>query len=147
VLAVPFVAVAETVAAIGETGGTIVVDATNVVGEALPPTAHSIVDVVASVNPDAVIVKAFNTIGAEAFLDPSIDGRALFLPVAGDRPAADTVAAMAEAIGFDALVVGDRTVVPLLEAHAALWIHLALRTGLGRGFGFARMERTGGAAG
>lgn len=141
VLAVPFAAVAETVRALGDIGGSVLVDATNTVADALPSGAATIPDVIAGVNPDATIVKAFNTIGAEAFTAPTIEDRPLFLPIAGDRPAADEVQSLASDIGFDAMVIGDRSVVHLLENFAELWIHLAFRKGLGRDFGFARLER------
>ncbi len=141
VLAVPFAAVADTVAALGDVGDATMVDATNTVGGILPDGADSILDVIAAVNPSATLVKAFNTIGAEAFLEPSIAGTKLFLPIAGDRPAADSVAQLANDVGFDALVIGDRSAARIVENAAELWIHLAFRTGLGRDFGFARLDR------
>ncbi len=144
-LAIPFAAVASTVAAIGDLGDAVLIDATNAVGMPLPPGAASIADVIAAANPAAVIVKAFNTIGAENYLHPAIDGRALFLPIAGDGHgdggAADRVGALAVAMGFDAVVIGDRSSIQLVESFAALWVHLAFRTGLGREFGFARLSR------
>lgn len=140
-LAVPFAAVAETARAIGDTGDSVLIDATNTVGGSLPAGASTVVDVIATVAPDAVIVKAFNTIGAEAFTAPTINDRPLFLPIAGDRPGADGVRRLAASIGLDAVVIGDRTAVHLLESFAELWIHLAFRTGLGRHFGFARLDR------
>ncbi len=141
VLAVPFPAVAETVAGLDDVGDAVLVDATNVVGGTLPDGATSILDVIARVNPSATLVKAFNTIGAEAFLAPSIDATPLFLPIAGDRPGADLVAELASDIGFDALVIGDRSAARIVEHAAELWIHLAFRTGIGRDFGFARLTR------
>ena len=142
VLAVPFAAVADTVLALGDVGDAVLVDATNTVGSPLPDGASTIVDVIAAAAPCASIVKAFNTIGAEAYTAPTIDDTALFLPIAGDLPAADVVHRLASDIGFDAMVVGGRDTVHLLEHFAELWIHLAFRTGLGRGFGFARLTRT-----
>jgi len=141
VLAVPYAAVSATVAALGDIGDAVLVDATNTVGGTLPDGATSILDVIAEVNPSAILVKGFNTIGAEAFLHPTIDSRALFLPVAGDQPGADLVAGLATDIGFDAIVVGDRSAARIVENVAELWIHLAFRTGLGRDFGFARLHR------
>ena len=141
ILAVPYGAVADTVAALGDVGDAILVDATNTVGSDLPEGAATIVDVIARANPDARIVKAFNTIGAEAFLHPEVDGTALFLPVAGDEGAVDTVAALAVDMGFDALPIGGRDTVLLLEGFAALWIHMAFRVGQGRDFGFAKLHR------
>jgi len=136
-----YAAVAEVVRNLGDLDGAVLVDATNVVGGALPDGARSVLDVIARANPDAALVKAFNTIGAEAFLSPTIDGMPLFMPIAGDQPGADLVCRLAIEIGFDAMVIGDRDAAPVVEHAAELWIHLALRAGLGRGFGFARLQR------
>jgi predicted dinucleotide-binding enzyme len=141
VLAVPYMAVSDTVAALGDIGDTVLVDATNTVGTTLPDGAASILDVIAETNPSATLVKGFNTIGAEAFVNPTIDSRALFMPIAGDQPGADLVAELATDIGFDAIVIGDRCTARIVENTAELWIHLAFRTGLGRDFGFTRLER------
>ncbi len=141
VLAVPFAAVHDTVSALGDLGESVLIDATNTVADTLPDHATTIADVITTANPAAIIVKAFNTIGAEAFTSPTIDHRPLFLPIAGDSPAAEQVRQLAEQIGFDAVVIGDRTAIRLLETFAELWIHMAFRTGLGRNFGFARLKR------
>lgn len=137
VLAVPFAALGDVLTAIDEPGDTILVDATNTVGSALPDVAH-IPELILQAHPGAAVVKAFNTIGAEAFLHPQSGAGNYFLPIAGPAEAATTVADLATAMGFDALVIGDLSTAGLLEAHAALWIHLAFRAGLGRDFGFVR---------
>lgn len=144
VLAVPFAAIDDVLGSIGDPGATVLVDATNAVGVPLPDGATDIPQLLRQRYPDATIVKAFNTIGAEAYLDPIVDGRPCFLPIAGPQPAAETVRDLAASMGFDAVVVGDLDAVPLLEWHARLWIHLAFRVGLGRDFGFARVTRRGG---
>lgn len=119
----------------------IVVDLTNTVGTDRPPGAASVLDVIAEAGVASPLVKAFNTIGAEAHLHAVVDGTPLFLPVAGDAPAVDHVVALARSIGFDALAIGDRSAARLNEGFAEVWIHLAFRPGLGRDFGFARMHR------
>ena len=142
VLAVPFDAVASTAVAIGDLGDdVIVIDATNTVGASLPAGMTSTPDVIRANNRTATVVKAFNTIGAEAYLAPTIDDHDLFLPIAGEASAAEAVAALASDLGFDALVIGGDDAVSIVEAFAGLWIHLAFRTGLGRDFGFARLDR------
>jgi predicted dinucleotide-binding enzyme len=140
VLAVPFAAVRDVLVAIGDPGGTIVVDATNAVGVELPEGVDHVAELIHRVHPDAVVVKAFNTIGAEAFLRPRVGDQAYFLPIAGPEPAASVVRDLAVDMGFDAIVIGDIDTAGLLESHARLWIHLAFRTGLGRSFGFVRMS-------
>ncbi|MEM9748248.1 MAG: NAD(P)-binding domain-containing protein [Actinomycetota bacterium] len=141
VLAVPHAAVEEAVRAVAPPADAIVIDATNPVGRVLPDGADSTLDVVAATGVASPLVKAFNTIGAEAFVSPEIDGSPLFLPVAGDSPAAERVADLARSMGFDALVVGGRAEARLNENVAEFWIHLAFRVGLGRDFGFARLRR------
>ena len=143
ILAVPYDAVVATVEALGEVGDAVLVDATNTLGSDLPAGASTIVDVIAGANPEARIVKAFNTIAAEAFLAPSIQGTPLFLPVAGDEGAVDLVTSIATDMGFDALAIGGRDSVHLLESFASLWIHLAYRVVGGRDFGFAKLHRAG----
>jgi predicted dinucleotide-binding enzyme len=137
VLAVPYAALDETLVALGDPGDTVLIDATNTVGLSLSEGAAHIVEEIHRRHPSATVVKAFNTIGAEAFLDPEIDGHRLFLPVAGPGAAAERVADLARSMGFDARVIGDIDTAHLLESFAALWIHLAFRTGLGRRFGFS----------
>lgn len=141
VLAVPHAAVEDAVRTVAPDSDTVVVDATNPVDRALPAGAASTLDVIAAAGVASPLVKAFNTIGAEAFVSPEIDGSPLFLPIAGDSPAAERVADLARSIGFDALVVGGRAEARLNENVAEFWIHLAFRVGLGRDFGFARLER------
>jgi len=141
VVAVPFAAVDDVIVAIGDPGHAIIVDATNTVGAALPDGVDHIAELIHRTHPDAAVVKAFNTIGAEAFLEPVAGGQRFFLPIAGPAPAADTVRSLAESMGFDALVVGDIDTAGLLEDFARLWIHLAFRSGLGRDFGFVRVAR------
>lgn len=136
VLAVPYQAITDTVSAIADLSNVVVIDATNAVGVALEEGTDHAVDLVHAVHPGATVVKAFNTIGAEAYLNPAVGDRSYFLPIAGPEPAASTVRELAAEMGFDAIVIGGYEAVALLESHAQLWIHLAFRTGLGRAFGF-----------
>lgn len=124
-----------------DTAPLILVDATNDVAGTDRSPYERIVDAVGEAS-GVRVVKAFNTVGAEAILHPSIDGRPLFLPIAGPADAAEAVRLVASEIGFEAIVIGDGDAVAHLEAHARLWIHLAFRCGLGRDFGFALARRT-----
>ena len=141
VVAVPFQAVGEVTQAFPNPKRVPIVDATNAVGSALPDGADTVVDVIDRAQPGVPIVKAFNTIGAEALLAPAIAEQRLFLPIAGDEPAAGEVADLAREIGFDAMVIGDRGHVRLVEDFAQLWIRMAFGVGAGRDFGFARVVR------
>lgn len=141
VLAVPYAAVDDAVMAAGDLSHAIVVDATNPLGQPLPAGSASVLDAIAARHPDLTAVKAFNTIAAANYPAPVIDGRPAFLPIAGPQPAADRVADLAHALGFDALVIGDRTAAPLVERFAELYIHLAFTVGLGGDYAFARVTR------
>lgn len=144
VLAVPAAAVADAASAVlaGCLQGRqlVIVDATNDVAGSDRSPYERLVEVAAD-REGVAMVKAFNTIGAEAIIHPVIEGRRAFLPIAGPPDAAGIVRGLADAIGFDAVVIGGPDTVHHLEAHARLWIHLAFRAGLGRGFGFARVDR------
>lgn len=142
VLAVPAPAVADTIAALGLAAGTTLVDATNAVGAPVPDGHPTMGALTASHAPAGVaVVKAFNTIGAEHLDGGAIDGRAAFLPIGGDAPGVDLVHSIAASMGFDAVVLGGRETFTLIEAHAALWIHLAFGGGWGRSFGFTVVGR------
>ncbi len=138
VLAVPAASVESVIPGLHLQEGTIVVDATNAVSTPVPGGAPTMADHVATLLPDGVaLVKAFNTVGAEHLGVGVVDDQPIFLPIGGDQPATDTVAELATAIGFDAVVLGDRTTFGLIEGFARLWIHLAFRNGWGRRFAFA----------
>jgi predicted dinucleotide-binding enzyme len=87
--------------------------------------------------PQARVVKAFNTTGAENMADPAYPGGRVTMLIAGDDPAATaTVRALADEMGFDARVAGPLALARQLEQFAWLWIHLAFKAGFGRAFAF-----------
>ena len=136
ILAVPFPAVVDTLAAVGPLDGTILVDATNAVGVPLPAGHDTAASVVAATDPTARVVKAFSTIGAEHFLHSAVHRSPIALPIAGEDSARQVVAALATDLGFDVIETGDLDTANHVEAFAALWIHLAFRRGYGRGIAF-----------
>ena len=143
VLAVPFDALGETVAALGDLTGRVVVDATNVSGGPIPGGTRSGAEHLATLALGARVVKAFNTMGWETMADPVIDGRrAVCLVCADDPEARSVVAGIAGDLGFEAIEAGGLEVARHLEALAALWIHLAFRAGLGRQFAFSILHRS-----
>jgi len=137
VLATPFSAILDAIAAAGDLSGKVVVDATNPMGAG--PGAET---VAAAAGAGAKVVKAFNTMGFETMADPSIEGRAALGLVAGDDAEAKaTVLQLAHDLGFDAVDAGGLDAAPLLEHLAELWVHLAFRAGQGRGMAFALLRR------
>jgi predicted dinucleotide-binding enzyme len=136
-LAVPAAAVTTAVPALGLADGAVLLDATNAVGVPVPGGFDTMGALVQSLAPQAAVVKAFNTIGAELLGRGRLDGRSLFLPVAGDDRGRPLAVELARSLGFDVADLGGPDAVRLVEDHARLWIHLAFRAGWGRDFGFA----------
>ena len=90
-----------------------------------------------------VVVKAFNTTGAENMAQPHYPTGAIFMPVCGDDPDARTkVVALAKRIGFEALDVGPLCTARYLEPLAMAWIHMAVSQGYGREFPFRLIKRS-----
>lgn len=141
ILAVPAGTVADVLSELAV--GRVLVDATNPIGLDLPDGAACVPDWIHQLTDGLTVVKAFNTIGAEAFTEPVVQGRPAFLPVAGPAPAVDLVRQVADDMGFDARVIGDLDAAPMLEAHARLWIHLAVRRGMGRRLAFGLLREDG----
>lgn len=146
ILAVPYAAAEAVARSRPDWDGRILVDATNPLAPALAGlvlgTTTSGAEVIAAAARHARVVKAFNTTGAENLADPHYPGGDLFMPVAGDdAEARATVVALARLIGFDAVEMGPLATARYLEPFAMTWIHLALKQGHGRAFGFVRVRR------
>jgi predicted dinucleotide-binding enzyme len=74
--------------------------------------------------------------------DPVVGGVKSVMFVAGDDAASKPkVIALLAALGFEVIDAGPLRNARLLEAHAMLWIELALKRGLGRDFAFAILRR------
>jgi hypothetical protein len=146
-LAVPAAAAVEAATGAGPWGGKVLVDCTNPVawenGPILvAPPEGSVSAALAAALPDARVVKAFNTFGAEIHGDPSLGGRpAEVLIASDDERASETVGEIASRAGFAPVSAGGLRNAALLEAMAVLWIHLATVGGQGRQFSFALARR------
>jgi hypothetical protein len=81
---------------------------------------------VADAAPEANVVKAFNTIGANLLPDPELDGEWATMFLAGDdSDALDTAETLAADLGFEPVVAGDLDAAAHLENLARFWIHLS----------------------
>ena len=90
----------------------------------------------------AVVFKTLNTTGYGNMADPVFRGVKSVMFVAGDDAAAKPkVIALLTVLGFEVIDAGPLRNARLLEAHAMLWIELALNRGLGRDFAFAIVRR------
>lgn len=124
-LALPWSAIPDAVAQVADWTGKILIDAANDFRSARS-TSEDLEELAAG----ARVVKSFNTIGAEHYLDPSFDGYPATMLLCGDDGEAKTVvASLAAELGFDPVDVGGLEHAPLLNGVAALWVHHMLRTG------------------
>jgi len=90
----------------------------------------------------ASVFKTLNTTGFGNMAEPIYHGVKSVMFVAGDDAAnKPKVIDLVAALGFDVIDAGPLRNARLLEAHAMLWIDLALTRGLGRDWAFARVKR------
>ena len=125
VLALPSTVVVDVAADLGEAlADKPVVDAAN---EYPSPRAETpLAARVADAAPDARVVKAFNTIGANLMGDPVVDRERATMFVAGDDDSAvEAVASLAADLGFDPVVGGGLDAAAHLENLARFWIFLS----------------------
>jgi predicted dinucleotide-binding enzyme len=124
VLAVPGSVVVDLAASLAdELADTVVIDPTNTLPR--PELGESLAEQIAEAAPAAVVVKAFNTVGANVMSEPEIDGRRATMLVCGDVPAVDAASELAAELGFEPVVAGGLNTAIYLEDLARLWIHLS----------------------
>lgn len=134
VLAVPYGALTDVTAAIGDAAtGKVVIDATNPLtadGSGMAVSDHAGAEEVAAQLPGAHVVKAFNTVFASKQADPVTDGTVLDGFYAGDDDDAKrTVADLLAAIGYRPVDAGPLAAARALEHMAFLNISLNARNG------------------
>jgi predicted dinucleotide-binding enzyme len=145
VLAVPWNAVATTLAALGPLAGKVLIDTT----DPLKFTRQLAVgftdsggETVARLARGAHVVKAFSTTGAANMADSAYPGGKPMMAIAGDDAAAkQIVMALAADLGFDPVDTGPLTACRYLEPLAMLWINLAYTQLLGPNIAFALLRR------
>ena len=115
---VPWSVAEEVVLGLGDLAGKIIIDPINprIVDEdgyRNYPTNTSNAERIQNLAPQAFVVKAFNTISSDTMIDPDVLGHPVTIPIAGnDAAAKQTVAGLAEALGYEAIDVG-----PVHYAH------------------------------
>ena len=145
-LASPWPATRPILEAAGSLAGKILIDATNPLLPDLSGlelgTNTSGAEQVALWAPGAVVVKAFNTVGAGVMADPLFPGGpAMLLYCGDDRAAKGTVHGLAEQLGFQPHDAGPLTMARTLEPLALLWVSLAYQQGYGVNFSFGLTRR------
>ena len=148
ILAVPFGAVGDVIAAAGGFAGKVLIDATNPLGmgsRGLGLTmgfSTSGAETIAAMAPGAKLFKAFNQTGFENMTDATAYATRPVMFVAGDDATAKPlVMGLVTDAGFEPVGAGDLAESRLLEAYAMLWIELARKRGLGSDFSSALQRR------
>jgi len=148
VLSTPWPAAEAAIRAMGSLKGKIILDATNPLthgpdGISLE-IGHSISagEKVQGWAVGASVFKTLNTTGFGNMANPVFNGVKSVMFVAGDDAANKPKAIdLVGQLGFDVVDTGPLRNARLLEAHAMLWIDLALARGQGRDFAFAIVRR------
>ena len=148
VLATPWTATEAVVRSMGDLNGRTILDATNPL--AMGPDGlgleigHSISagEKVQGWAKGSSVFKTLNTTGFGNMSNPVFHGVKSVMFVAGDDMAKKPkVIELVAALGFEVVDAGPLRNARLLEAHAMLWIELALKRGLGRDWAFALVRR------
>lgn len=146
VLATPWNVTLETVRGL-DLHGKLVIDATNPLLPNLTGLAvsgdGSGAEEIQRAAPGALVVKCFNTTGANNYLAPDYPDGAAMMPYCGDDAAAKAaVHRLGEALGFDMVDLGPLSRARQLESLALFWITLAYPQGQGREIALRLMRRS-----
>jgi predicted dinucleotide-binding enzyme len=146
VLSTPWQATEQAVRACGDLADKIVIDCTNPLSADFTTleVGHTTsgAELIAQWAPRARVCKAMNQIGAPMMAHPRLPGTPVML-ICGDDDAAKTVTTnLVTELGFDAVDAGELALARLLEPYALIWIHLALRRGMGTDWGFGVLRAT-----
>jgi predicted dinucleotide-binding enzyme len=148
VLSTPWPATEAAIRSMGDLKGKIVLDATNPLtrgpdGIALE-IGHAISggEKVQGWAAGASVYKTLNTTGFGNMANPVFNGMKSVMFVAGDDAAKKPkVLNLVSELGFETIDAGPLRNARLLEAHAMLWIDLALVRGQGRDWAFGTLRR------
>jgi NADPH-dependent F420 reductase len=136
VIALPWPATRESLAAFGDLSGRIVIDCTNPLKSDLSgldvPHDTSAAEQIAAWAPGAHVVKAFNTASSKVMNDPQFgEQQATMFYCGDDAPAKAIVKQLIADLGFEPVDAGSLAVARYLESLAMFYIHLAFRQGWG----------------
>jgi hypothetical protein len=137
----PWPATQTAVMSCGDLSGKAVIDCTNPLKADLSGltvgTDSSGAEQLAGWAKGAQVFKAMNQIGFNQMDAPKFKQGTPVMFVCGDGDKKRVVLQLVKELGFDTVDAGGLAVARLLEPYALLWIHMALKGGLGRNFGFA----------
>ncbi len=112
--------------------GKIVIDATN---NPRSPVLNNISALQAAA-PDALLIRAFSTLGWENFEKPQLDGHQIDLFFAGNPSARTAAEQLINEIGLRPVYLGNLEAVPAVDGLTLAWFALAFGQGIGRRFAF-----------
>jgi 8-hydroxy-5-deazaflavin:NADPH oxidoreductase len=147
-IATPWDAMADVCQTIGPQQGKVIIDCSNpvVMGATAPvdKAGHVLsgAEQVQQWRPEAHVFKSLNQTGFENLISPNAFAAKPLMLVAGDDAAGkQAVLTLVADLGLDAVDAGPLANADKLEQLAKLWIDLAFRRGLGRGFALALVKR------
>jgi len=146
VLSVPWPAVEDTIRAMGDLNGKILIDCVNPIAADFSVlavgTTTSAGEQISKWASGAKVVKAFNTTGSDNMANPIYNNQKITMLICGDdTDAKKIVMALAEEIDFETQDAGNMLAARFLEPMAMLWIHLGYKVGLGPDFAFKIIKR------
>jgi 8-hydroxy-5-deazaflavin:NADPH oxidoreductase len=134
----------EAVQSCGDFAGRVLIDATNPLSPDFSTLevglTSSGAEQVANWATGARVCKAMNQIGAPMMDHPQLAGTPVMFVCGDDDQAKSVTAGLVGELGFETVDAGELAVARLLEPYALLWIHLALRRGLGTDYGFGLLR-------
>lgn len=135
VLAVPGMLVEEIVAALGDLSGKIIVDPTNPLvrrddGKLGIEMDGSNAEIIQTAAPGAYVVKAFNTLGWRAMVDPQSTGGPVSIPLVGDNDEAKAkIAEIVRSMDLEPIDVGPLRNARHVEGLSVLLLNNAMGDG------------------
>ena len=144
VLCTPWQGTEQAIADCGDLAGKVLIDCTN----PLTPdfTALEVghttsgAEQVAGWAAGARVCKAMNQIGAPMMDHPQLPSQPVMFICGDDEEAKRVTDDLVTELGFETVDAGDLTLARLLEPYALIWIHLALRRGLGTNWAFGLLR-------
>lgn len=130
VLAVPGVQAEAIAKGLGDLSGKIILDPTNVVDRSNPdgyadyggPATGSNAELIQAAQPNAKVVKAFNTLNFRQMIDPESSGGPVSIPIVGNDPAARaTIAELVKGMGLEPVDLGPLRFARTLEEMLVIW--------------------------
>ncbi len=120
----------------GDLSGKIIIDATN---NPRSPVLNNIA-ALQSASPDALLMRAFSTLGWENFENPVLGGQQIDLFYAGNPAARTITEQLIREIGLRPVYLGGLEAVPAVDGLTLTWFALAFGQGKGRRFAFKLIE-------